>query len=95
MIQRFHIRMVLGLFLSAAALVVGTNIAAVVGSDVVFTSAFGLKAAGIGTGMACCEWLGDDDWALKAAAMAMAPLIPVPATRQITVEYRCGLAGVK
>lgn len=29
--------------------------------------------------------VGDWDCALKAAAMAMAPLTPVPATRQITV----------
>ena len=49
-------------------------------------SASGMGAAGLGTGMACCGWLGDDDWALKAAAMAMAPLMPVPATRQMTVE---------
>ena len=48
--------------------------------------ASGLGATGIGMGTACCGWLVDDDWALKAAAMAMAPLMPVPATRQITVE---------
>ena len=33
--------------------------------------------------MACSRAMAD--WALKAAAMAMAPLTPVPATRQITV----------
>ena len=80
--------MALGLFPSTAVLVIGSNVAAVVGSSVASTSSLG--AAGVGVGMAC-----ERDWALKAAAMAMAPLMPVPATKQITVEYRRGLAGVK
>ena len=32
---------------------------------------------------------------LKAAAIAIAPLMPVPATRHITVSYAAGLAAVK
>ena len=86
MIRRFHTRMVLGLFSSATVLVVGSNIAALVGSDVVFVSASGLEAARIGIGIVCRWLVADSDWALKAAAMAMAPLMPVPATRHITVE---------
>ena len=60
MIRRFHIRMVLGLVSSATVLVVGSNIAEVVGSDVVFASASGLEAVGIGIGIVC-ELLGVED----------------------------------
>ena len=44
------------------------------------------KAPNAADTASACGRLEDDDWASKAAAMAMAPLMPVPATRQITVE---------
>ena len=67
----------------------GRITAAAVGilADASAPASVGFGAAGIEIGMACsCGSLGVDDWALNAAAMAMAPLMPVPATRQITVE---------
>lgn len=63
-------------------LLVGMTIVAGVVLSV--ASASDLEAAGGGTGMFSECFV--DECALKAAAMAMAPLMPVPATRQITVE---------
>ena len=56
---------------------VALTIAAVFGSG----TGSALKAAGIA--IACSRSVAD--CAVKAAAMAMAPLMPVPATRQMTV----------
>ena len=82
MIRRFHVRWGNCGELDTSEVLSAT----VVVWDLGGAPASGLGATGIGMGTACCGWLVDDDWALKAAAMAMAPLMPVPATRQITVE---------
>ena len=82
MMQRVHVRglwMEVGLFASAVLEVVllGRTTAAVFGSR----TGSALKA--VGAAIACSRSVAA--CAVKAAAMAMAPLIPVPATRQMTV----------
>ena len=71
----------------SAVLVVLTGLRTAAGLSVISVSDLGAGEAPNAAGIvrACSRSVAACDCAVKAAAMAMAPLMPVPATRQMTV----------
>ena len=90
MMQRVHVRglrMELGAFSAVLAVLTGLRNAAGLSGVSVSVSNLGAGEAPKAKGMvvARSRSVAACDCAVKAAAMAMAPLMPVPATRQMTV----------